>query len=203
MSVLFRHILSRLALKKLSKTPGPLDYTKAIGNVTSLFGSLTTASSSEVQIPPPQSEKPRIKTDIGATDEEIEAAIGPLCDYLNENLQVLNSTLSDSARETVMAKIWKEILIIIEGLLVPPLGDTPSSLKPLPDRELDIAFKWLRASLSLLFGTGLMLPSSSVPLKLLPRRRRRNEHGGAPKCKISRDHVPPPVLRLAHVSPEC
>jgi hypothetical protein len=144
MSILFRDILSRVTVKKLSKTPGALDYSKAIGNVTSLFGSLTTASSSEVQIPLPPSEKPRIKVDVGATDEEVEAAIGPMCDYLNENLQVLNSTLNDSARETVMSKIWKEILIIIEGLLVPSLGDTPSSMKPLQDRELDIVFKWLR-----------------------------------------------------------
>jgi hypothetical protein len=144
MSILFRDILSRVTVKKLSKTPGALDYSKAIGNVTSLFGSLTTASSSEVQIPLPPSEKPRIKTDVGATDEEVEAAIGPMCDYLNENLQVLNSTLNDSAREAVMSKIWKEILIIIEGLLVPSLGDTPSSMKPLQDRELDIVFKWLR-----------------------------------------------------------
>lgn len=143
MSILFRDILSRTTIKRLIKTPGALDYTKAIGNVTSLFGSLTTVSSSEVQIPLPQAEKPRLK-DVGTTDEEVEAAIGPMCDYLNENLQVLNSTLSDSARETVMNKVWKEILIIIEGLLVPSLGDAPSSLKPLHDRELDIVFKWLR-----------------------------------------------------------
>ena len=148
MSLLFRDILSRATIKKLVKSPGALDYTKAIGNVTSLFGSLTTASSSEVQIPLPQAEKPRIRADVGATDEEVEGAIGPMCDYLNENLQVLNSTLSDSARENVMNKVWKEILTIIEGLLVPSLGDAPSSLKPLHDRELDIVFKWLRVGVS-------------------------------------------------------
>lgn len=95
-----------------------------------------------------------MKADGGATDEEVEAAIGPMCDYLNENLQVLNSTLSNSAREAVMTKIWKEILIIIEGLLVPSLGDTPSNLKPLHDRELDVVFKWLRFLLNFFHAEG-------------------------------------------------
>jgi hypothetical protein len=145
MSPLFRDVLSRATLKRLVKIPSALDYNKAIGNVTALLGSLTTASSSEVQIPLPPSEKPRVKpNESGVSDEEIEAAIGSMYDYLNENLQVLNSTLSDSARESVMTKIWKEILVIIEGLLVPSLGDTPSNLKPLHDRELDVVFKWLR-----------------------------------------------------------
>ena len=143
MSPLFRDVLSRSALKRLSKV-GALDYNKAIGNVTALFGSLTTGSSSEVQIPLPQHEKPRIRPDSGVSDEEVEAAMGPLYDYLNDNLQILNSNLSDAARENVMNKIWKEILLIIEGLLVPSLGDTPSQMKPLHDRELDIVFKWLR-----------------------------------------------------------
>jgi hypothetical protein len=147
MSPLFRAILSRSALKRLNKGSA-LDYNKALGNVTALLGSLTTGSSSEVQIPLPPHEKPRIKQDGGLAEEEIEAAIGPVYDYLNENLQILNNNLSDAARENVMNKIWKEILLIIEGLLVPSLADTPSTLKPLPDRELDIAFKWLRVSAS-------------------------------------------------------
>jgi hypothetical protein len=134
-------------MKKLVKGTGVLDYNKTLGNVTSLLGSLTTGSSSQVQIPLPQGEKPRfIRPEGVASGEEVEAAIGPLYDYLNENLQVLNSTLSDAARETVMAKIWKEILSIIENLLVPPLSDTPSSQKSLNDKELDIVFKWLRVS---------------------------------------------------------
>lgn len=147
MSPLFREVLSRTTMKKLTKGPGVLDYNKTLGNVTSLLGSLTTASSSQVQIPLPQSEKPRfIRPEGIASDEEVEAAIGPLYDYLNDNLQVINSTLSDTARETVMTKIWKEILSIIDSLLVPPLSDTPSSQKPLNDKELDIVFKWLRVS---------------------------------------------------------
>lgn len=164
MSPLFREVLSRTTLKRLSKVGG-LDYNKAIGNVTALFGSLTAGSSSEVQIPLPQHEKPRIKPESGVSDEEVEAAMGPLYDYLNDNLQILNTNLSDAARETVMNKIWKEILLIIEGLLVPSLGDTPSTMKPLHDKELDIVFKWLRSLLNFFYaeGEGMSMESLQNP----------------------------------------
>ncbi|KAG8835271.1 hypothetical protein FRC17_004578 [Serendipita sp. 399] len=152
MAPLFRDVLSRANLKKLAKIPG--GYNKALEGVTALFGSLTTSSTTEVQIPLPQHEKPRIKADTAVSDEEVEATLGPLYDYLNENLQVLNDTLSEAARETVMSKIWKEILAILEGLLVPSIGDTPSSMKPLHDREIDIVFKWLRSLLNFFHADG-------------------------------------------------
>ncbi|KAG8760622.1 hypothetical protein FRC14_002468 [Serendipita sp. 396] len=154
MTPLFRDVLSRSNLKKITKLPSALDYNKALGNVTALFGSLTTSSSSEVQIPLPQHEKPRVKVDSSISDEAVEAALGPLYDYLNDNLQVLNDNLSEAARETVMSKIWKEILVIVEGLLVPSIGDTPSPMKPLQDRELDVVFKWLRSLLNFFHAEG-------------------------------------------------
>ena len=43
-----------------------------------------------------------------------------------------------------MTKVWKEILIVIEGLLVPPLSAISSDMKPLSDKEVDIVFKWLK-----------------------------------------------------------
>lgn len=193
MSPLFRDVLSRATLRKLVKGPATLDYSKALGNVTSLFGSLTTPSSSEVQIPLPANEKPRLKAnESGVTDEEIEAAIETLYDYLNENLQVLNSTLNDAARENVMAKIWKEILLIIEGLLVPALGDAPSGLKPLNDRELDIVYKWLRVSASSLSISPLI--AFAVTLKFLPRGWRGYKHGNTSECQIPRNNVSATLL---------
>ena len=75
---------------------------------------------------------------------EIEKAILPLFDYFDANLQTLNTYLSDSAKEMVMTRVWKEILLIIEGLLVPPLSEVVSDMKPLVDKEVDIVFKWLK-----------------------------------------------------------
>ena len=43
-----------------------------------------------------------------------------------------------------MARVWKEILSVIEGLLVPPLSELPSDMRPLSDKEVDIVFKWLK-----------------------------------------------------------
>ena len=153
--------LSRSVLKTLIKSGGlgldynkalsSLDYNKALGNMTALYRALGS-SSSEVQIPLPNSEKPPDKPPPRQrpeelTDLELEQAILPVFDYFDANLQVLNSSLGDKTKEMVMTRVWKVILNVIEGLLVPPLADTPSEMKPLSDKEVDIVFKWLKVSI--------------------------------------------------------
>lgn len=125
------------------------DYNKALGNVTALYRSAMGTASNDVVIPLPPGEKPRVKPE-ELTDVEIEQAILPLFDYFDANLQTLNTYLSDTAKEKVMTRVWKEILKVIEGLLVPPLSDVSSDMKPLSDKEVDIVFKWLKVSTSLL-----------------------------------------------------
>lgn len=120
-----------------------LDYNKALGNVTALYRSALGSSSNEVQIPLPHGEKPRVRPE-ELTDVEIEQAILPLFDYFDANLQTLNTYLSDTAKEMVMTRVWKEILTVLEGLLIPPLSDVSSDLKPLSDKEVDVVFKWLK-----------------------------------------------------------
>jgi len=144
MSPFIRQVLSRTTLKQLTKSGNTLDYTKAVAGVQSLWGSLGGGGSSEPSIPLPQSEKPRFKQPDGPTDEAVMGAIGPLWDYLNSNLQVLNSSLSDHSRDTIMAKIWKEVLVTIEGSLVPALSEAPSNMRQLYDKEVDVVFKWLK-----------------------------------------------------------
>ncbi len=123
-----------------------MDYNKALGNVQAFYRSAMGTSSSEVQIPLPQAEKPRLRPE-DLTDVEIEAAILPLFDYFDANLQTLNMHLSETAKEKVMTRVWKEILAVIEGLLIPPLSDVASDMKPLSDKEVDIVFKWLKVGL--------------------------------------------------------
>jgi hypothetical protein len=139
--------LSRSVLKSLINTGKGLDYTKAIGNVTALYKSALGGSSNEVHIPLPSSEKPRIRPD-ELTDVQIEAALAPLFDYLDAQLPTLNTYLSETAKGMVMNKIWKEILSVIESLLIPPLSEVQSDLKPLSDKEVDIVFKWLKVRCS-------------------------------------------------------
>ncbi|KAI6037993.1 hypothetical protein EDC04DRAFT_2699211 [Pisolithus marmoratus] len=144
MSPFIRQSISRVVVKSLVKGGSSgLDYNKALANVTGLYRSALGSSTSEVQVPLPPSEKPRMRPE-ELSDVEIERAIVPLFDYFDANLQILNTHLSETAKEMVMLKVWKEILTVIDGLLIPPLSKLPSDMKPLSDREVDIVFKWLK-----------------------------------------------------------
>jgi hypothetical protein len=56
----------------------------------------------------------------------------------------MKQTLTDSAMIMVMTRLWKQILVTMEVLLVPPMSDKLSQQKPLSQQELDIVFKWLQ-----------------------------------------------------------
>ncbi|KAJ7250491.1 hypothetical protein B0H12DRAFT_1120580 [Mycena haematopus] len=173
MSPFIRQCLSRNVLKTLLKGAGSgLDYNKAISNVTALWSSAIGSSSSDVQIPLPTAEKPRVEL----TDVEIEQAILPLFDYFDANLQTLNTYLSDNGKEMVMTCVWKEILLVIEGLLIPPLSDASSDSKPLSDmkalsdKEVDIVFKWLKFLRDYFHAGG----EGPVPLEVLQNQKYRD-----------------------------
>ena len=153
MSPVISQSLSRTVIKELIKPPpttGSLDYNRVFGGVKGFYASAVMGSSSEAQIPPVVSEGLRTRPE-GLTDAEIEGGIVPLFDYLDANLQTLNTYLSGVTKDQVMAKVWKEILITIEGLLIPPLSEHPSDMKPLSEKEVDITFKWLKV-LGYLYG---------------------------------------------------
>jgi hypothetical protein len=57
-----------------------------------------------------------------------------------------------------MSKIWKEILTVIEGLLVPALSDLPSDMKPLNDKEVYIVTRWLKGLSNFFFAGGEGVP---------------------------------------------
>ncbi|KAH9902182.1 hypothetical protein F4778DRAFT_736608 [Xylariomycetidae sp. FL2044] len=78
------------------------------------------------------------------TEVEIENALQPLFDYFNENFATMKRTLTDATMVAVMTRLWKEVLMAIESLLVPPLSEKPSTQRPLSQRELDVVFKWLQ-----------------------------------------------------------
>ncbi|KAH9988881.1 hypothetical protein BJV77DRAFT_1019644 [Russula vinacea] len=161
MSPVIRQSLSRGVLKSLVKGDSKLDYNKALGNVTALYRSALGGSASEVQIPLPADEKPRVKPG-EFTDVEIEQAIADLFDYFEANLQTLNTYLGESTKEIVITRVWKEILTTIEGLLIPPLSETPSDMKPLTDKEVDIVFKWLKFLRDFFYAGGEGLPLENL-----------------------------------------
>ncbi|RDW77335.1 hypothetical protein BP6252_05388 [Coleophoma cylindrospora] len=77
------------------------------------------------------------------TPIDVENALKPLFTYFDENFAIMKQTLTDASMVMVMTRLWKEVLVAIEALLVPPLSDKPSTQRPLTQQEMDIVFRWL------------------------------------------------------------
>jgi hypothetical protein len=79
------------------------------------------------------------------SEDEIVAAIDPLFVYFDDNFAIMKQTLTETVLiNSVMARLWKDVLHIMEGLMVPPMSDKLSSQRPLTRQELDIVFLWLK-----------------------------------------------------------
>lgn len=124
LSAYIRHILSRQRLRNL------LSKGLSVSSALSYFNRarLATATSNILTV------------------DDINNAIAPLYAYFDENFAIMKQTLTDSSMIMVMTRLWKEVLITIEGLLVPPMSDKVSQQKPLTQQELDVVFKWLKVS---------------------------------------------------------
>lgn len=92
------------------------------------------------------------------TDSDIENAIADLFEYFDQCMSVLKHALSETAGQLVMSKIWKEILSIIDGLLLPPLSDQPTDMRPLSEKEVDVVLKWLKFLTNFLHANGEGMP---------------------------------------------
>ncbi|KAK3674067.1 hypothetical protein LTR78_005914 [Recurvomyces mirabilis] len=80
----------------------------------------------------------------GATPADVNNALKPLLQYFDDNFAIMKQTLTDSAMIMIMTRLWKEVLVVLESLLVPPLSDKISSQKPLGRQEVDIVYRWLQ-----------------------------------------------------------
>ncbi|KMU87796.1 C2 domain-containing protein [Coccidioides immitis H538.4] len=124
LSAYINHCLSRRALKAL------LSRGISMSTVSSYFN------------------RNRAPTSQAPTPVEIEGALHPLFTYFDDNFAIMNLTLTADAMRKVMARLWKEVLVTVEGLLVPPLSDKPSNQRPLTQQEVDIVSRWLTLLLS-------------------------------------------------------
>lgn len=143
MSLFIRQCLSRSVLKSLVRTSG-INLDKALGNVKALYAqALAHTSSNASVIPPVDAEAPKKQRPQQLTDHEIEQAILPLLDYLDETLGTLKGSLSENEATLVLTKVWKEVLNTIDCILLPPLSDSPSDMPQLSGKEVEVVFKWL------------------------------------------------------------
>lgn len=123
LSAYINHCLSRRALRSL------LNRGISISSVSSYFNRNRQSASA---------------TPSGPTDAEVLNALKPLFTYFDDNFAIMNQTLTSEAMIMVMTRLWKEVLVTVESLLVPPLSDKPSQQRPLTQQELDVVFKWLQ-----------------------------------------------------------
>jgi hypothetical protein len=93
-----------------------------------------------------QKNRPPPTAPQGPSQLDITNALKPLFTYFDENFAIMKQTLTDTSMIMVMTRLWKEVLLTVESLLVPPLSDKPSLQRPLSRQELDIVFKWLQVS---------------------------------------------------------
>jgi hypothetical protein len=127
LSAFIHHILSPQRLRSLLSKPITM---QAVTGALSYF---------QKNRPPPTAPQ-------GPSQMDITNALKPLFTYFDENFAIMKETLTDTSMIMVMTRLWKEVLLTVESLLVPPLSDKPSLQKPLSRQELDIVFKWLQVS---------------------------------------------------------
>jgi hypothetical protein len=143
-----RHVLSRTTLRQLLSS-GSLFSGGIAGDA---INKLSEAYRSSLKLKP-SSNIPAVTMtmkDNGSrkdlSDVQVEAAIGPLLDYLDHNLEILSVGLTSTNLSMVLVRLWREIVAIIESLTIPALSARPSQMQPLSDKELDVVLRWLKAS---------------------------------------------------------
>ncbi|BGP03404.1 hypothetical protein NBRC10513v2_007138 [Rhodotorula toruloides] len=181
MSPFVRHYISHQNLRSLLKTGAyNLDLEKVRGNldkgvrnlnayVRDALAASTSSNTSTLLIPPV--EDPNAPTAVTIerleqrkkgkgplTDIEIENAIGDLLDYFEVTFATLKESLTPDAWQLVSMRLWKEILTTVEGLLVPPLSDRPTEMRPLSEKEVDVVYKWLGFLVNFFHGGGEGVP---------------------------------------------
>ncbi|KAJ3080916.1 hypothetical protein HK100_010020, partial [Physocladia obscura] len=93
--------------------------------------------------------------------QEADAALTPLTEYLNKNLETLCAALSSTMAHEVIKRLWDEVLANVEYVLVPPLyGQLETTRRFLNKRQLSLC-GWTVSILRAFFhadGEALGLP---------------------------------------------
>ena len=122
---------------------------------------------SKVSGRPISTASPVAGTTQGATQADVQHALKPLLNYFDDNFAIMKQTLTDSAMILVMTRLWKEVLVTVEGLLVPPLSDKPSAQRPLGQQEVDVVYKWLQTLFDFFHAVDETGEALGVPLDVL------------------------------------
>ncbi|KAI8927542.1 hypothetical protein BC831DRAFT_451831 [Entophlyctis helioformis] len=81
-----------------------------------------------------------VSIDKPITEPEADTALLPLTDYLNKNLETLCASLSPPMAQEVIKRAWEEAIVVVEGLLIPPLyGQIEAGRRVLNRRQVTMA----------------------------------------------------------------
>ncbi|EGF99428.1 uncharacterized protein MELLADRAFT_50709 [Melampsora larici-populina 98AG31] len=160
-SPVIRYFLSHANLRKLVPSQGfmrSIDMSKMSTKIDIDLSKMTSYGAAMKAESTSSAEAMRSKGPKVLTDSDIENAIADLFEYFDQCMSVLKHALSETAGRLVMSKIWKEILSIIDGLLLPPLSDQPTDMRPLSEKEVDVVLKWLKFLTNFLHANGEGMP---------------------------------------------
>ncbi|TPX74857.1 hypothetical protein CcCBS67573_g03877 [Chytriomyces confervae] len=80
-----------------------------------------------------------VAIDKPVTPAEADSAMSPVTEYLNKNLELLCANLSPSMAHEVIKRLWEEVLLDVEYVLIPPLfGQIESSRRYLNKRQVSM-----------------------------------------------------------------
>lgn len=140
LSAYIHQCLSRRTLRALTAQNINLQVTAGLNSMKGYWSKVSGRPTSLAPMPT-QSTAP--------SQVDVNNALKPLLTYFDDNFAIMKQTLTDSAMVMVMTRLWKEVLVTLEGLLVPPLSDKVSSQRPLTVQEVDVVYKWLQVSTKL------------------------------------------------------
>jgi hypothetical protein len=140
LSAYIQQCLSRRTLKALTSTTTAADVASSTINSMRGYFSKVSGRPMSMAMPTPQAPAPANVAESAAN------ALKPLLQYFDDNFAIMKQTLTDSAMILVMTRLWKEVLVTVEGLLVPPLSDKLSAQRPLTMSEVDVVYRWLQVS---------------------------------------------------------
>ena len=130
MQPFMQQVLSRQTLKSLVSQPLSLDST-----IDSAYSFLNKAGLGGQRSSRHRGEQ--------LTLRDTEAAIEPLLQYLDNNLRVLNLSLSKSAFALILGTLWALVIQILQDLMLSPLTKKFKARRRLTEAEIEVIYKWL------------------------------------------------------------
>lgn len=135
LSAYIHQCLSRRTLRALTAQNINVQVTAGLNSMKGYWSKMSGRPTSMAAVPTPSTAPSQL---------DVNNALKPLLTYFDDNFAIMKQTLTDSAMVMVMTRLWKEVLVTLEGLLVPPLSDKISSQRPLTLQEVDVVYKWLQ-----------------------------------------------------------